>query len=78
MRATVTSKGQITIPKTLREKLHLSVGDRIEFVLEEDNSVRLVAKHATIGRLKGMLPKPHQPVSLEEMDKAIEAGARDA
>ncbi|MCO6439719.1 MAG: AbrB/MazE/SpoVT family DNA-binding domain-containing protein [Nitrococcus mobilis] len=78
MRATVTSKGQVTLPKALREKLHLSAGDRIEFILAEDNSVRLVVKHASIGRLKGMLPKPHRPVSLEEMDKAIEAGARDA
>lgn len=78
MRATVTSKGQITVPKMLREKLRLSAGDCIEFVLEDDSTVRLVARHASISRLSGRLPRPQRPASLDEMDGAIKAGAQEA
>jgi AbrB family looped-hinge helix DNA binding protein len=73
---TLTSKGQFTLPKALRDKLHLSAGDRIEFVIDEDGSVRLLVKRESIRRLKGMLPKPRRPVSLEDMERAIEQGAR--
>jgi len=69
MHATLTSKGQITLPKALREKLSLSAGDRIEFIFENDQSVRLIPKHVPVGQLKGMLPKPSESVSLEEMEK---------
>ena len=78
MHATLTSKGQITLPKALREKLSLSAGDRIEFIFENDQSVRLIPKHVPVGQLKGMLPKPCKPVSLEEMEVAIRTGAETA
>jgi AbrB family looped-hinge helix DNA binding protein len=75
MQATVTSKGQITLPKALRERLNLAAGDRVEFVLEADGVVRMMPRTTSITHLKGMLPKPPRPVSLEEMDEAIAAGA---
>jgi antitoxin PrlF len=75
MQATVTSKGQITLPKALRDHLHLAAGDRVEFILEENNQVRMVPRTTSITRLKGMLPKPQRPVSLEEMAEAIAAGS---
>ncbi|MDZ7808837.1 MAG: type II toxin-antitoxin system PrlF family antitoxin [Arhodomonas sp.] len=78
MHTTLTSKGQVTLPKALRERLHLSAGDRIEFVIEDDGTVRMVAKHASVSRLRGMLPKPPEPVSLEAMEEAIRTGAGDA
>lgn len=75
--ATVTSKGQVTIPKKIREKLHLDAGQRIEF-LEDANgviSIWPVTEHVT--RLKGMVRKPEEPVSLEKMKAAIrEVGGR--
>jgi antitoxin PrlF len=71
MHTTLTSKGQITLPKALREKLSLSAGDRVEFFMDDENSVRLVVKHVPVIRMKGMLPRPERPVSLEEMDRAI-------
>ncbi len=74
MKATVTSKGQITLPRGLLDRLGLCVGDRVEFIFEDDQTVRLAAKHVPISRLKGMLPKPSKPVSLEEMEQAIKAG----
>jgi antitoxin PrlF len=69
MHAILTSKGQITLPKALRKKLSLSAGDRIEFIFESDQSVRLIPKHIPVSQLKGMLPKPSESVSLEEMEK---------
>ncbi|HKL77121.1 MAG TPA: AbrB/MazE/SpoVT family DNA-binding domain-containing protein [Gammaproteobacteria bacterium] len=77
MEATVTSKGQITLPKDLREQLHLATGDRVIFLMEEDGSVHLIPKHTSLKDLKGIVPKPEQPVSLEEMERAIEKGASD-
>lgn len=77
MQATISSKGQITLPKALREQLHLSTGDRVEFVVDENGSVRLIPKHLSVRMLKGILPKPDTPVSLEEMERAIEEGAAD-
>ena len=78
MHATLTSKGQITLPRALREKLSLSAGDRIEFIFENDQSVRLIPKHIPVVQLKGILPKPSKPVSLEKMEDAIKTGARIA
>ena len=71
MQVTITTKGQITLPKALREQLHLSAGDRVEFILEENNVVRMLPRLASVTNLKAMLPKPAQPVSLEQMDSAI-------
>ena len=75
MQATITSKGQITLPKALRERFNLMPGDRVEFVIEENDQVRLVPRTTSVKRLKGMLPKPEQRVSLERMAEAIAEGA---
>lgn len=75
MQATITSKGQVTVPKPVRDRLHLKAGDRIDFVLEDDGCVRVTPVNASVTRLKGMVPKPEIPVSLEAMDDAI---AREA
>lgn len=74
MQATITSKGQVTLPKALRDQLHLSTGDRIEFIIEEHDVVRLIPHLTSVKNLKGMLPKPSQAVSLEQMDEAIANG----
>lgn len=70
MTATLTSKGQVTIPRKVRHRLHLKAGDKIEFVFHE-NSVELVPVTGSIKDLKGMVTKPEKAVSLAEMDKAI-------
>ena len=71
MHSIITSKGQITLPKMLREQLHLSAGDCIEFIVEDNNSVRMIPRLVSIKNLKAMLPKPAKPVSLEQMENAI-------
>lgn len=57
IKATLTSKGQITVPKEVRERLGLRVGDRLVFEVVEEGSVRLeVKRRRTLGELKGSLP----------------------
>lgn len=76
MLATLTSKGQITIPKQARDALHLVPGDRVEFVFGDDGRLFLLSANRAVKSLKGMLPKPDKPVTLEEMDAAITQAVR--
>ncbi len=68
--STVTSKGQTTIPAPIREFLHLSAGDRIEFIAQDDGRVLIVPATLDAGALKGILPRPKKPVTLEAMQNA--------
>lgn len=71
--ATVTSKGQVTIPATVRASLGIDTGSRIEFVELENGQFMIVPAVSPIQSLKGMLRKPSSPVSIEQMNKAIAA-----
>jgi antitoxin PrlF len=68
--ATLTSKGQITLPKSVRDRLGVGAGDRIEFIESEQGFV-VVPATRDIRTLKGLVPKPKKPVSIEEMNRAI-------
>lgn len=68
--ATLTSKGQTTIPKDVREHLRLQPGDRLEFVMK-DNVVILRPATRKVTDIKGFLPKPKRPLSIAEMNEAI-------
>lgn len=74
--ATLTSKGQVTIPREVRTNLGVGAGDRLDFVRLEDGNYAIVPASHSIRSLKGVLRRPAQPVSLEDMQKAIESGAR--
>ena len=76
--ATVTSKGQVTIPVDVRTKLGLRPGSRLAFVLTETGGYEIHPETASIKDLKGSVPRPAQPVSVEEMDEAIAAAATAA
>ena len=69
--AVVTSKGQITIPKPVRDGLGVETGDRVEFVEFEKGVYTVVAATRDIRDLKGMIPKPAKPVSVEDMNRAV-------
>ena len=73
MEATLSSKGQATIPKTVRERLQIKPGDRFKLFFHPDGVI--ILPRIPTARLKGILPKPAKPVTLEEMDRAVEAGA---
>ena len=77
--ATVTSKGQITLPKEVRDHLHLAEGDRVEFVIQPQGDVQIQPLKGSVQKLFGMLHRPGMPTtSLEEMDRGlIEALAED-
>ena len=72
--ATLTSKGQTTIPKAIRQHLNLKAGDRLEFIVESDGRVVLLPATVRVRDLKGVLPKPKRPVRLDEMEQAIRIG----
>lgn len=74
--ATLTSKGQITIPADVRRQLNVQTGDRIEFVQIEPGRFEIVAATRSVRELKGMFGKPARTVSIEEMKLTIaERGA---
>jgi antitoxin PrlF len=69
---TVTSKGQVTVPKRIRELLRVKPGDRLDFVVDPDGRVTVRAGTASIAELKGVLRRPgRRAVSLEAMEAVI-------
>ena len=68
--AVVSSKGQVVIPSGVRKRLGLVQGSVLRFVLDAD-SVRLLPAAGDVRRLKGRLPRPKEPVSVEEMNRAL-------
>ncbi len=72
MVSTLTSKGQLTIPKSIRKKFKLHRGDKIEFFVDNEGAIVLVPVKSSVKELKGMVPPPNKYVSLEDMQEAIE------
>jgi antitoxin PrlF len=77
--ATITSKGQITIPAEIRFALKLDAGDRIAFEMSPAGGFifKPVQKKA-VTALKGMFGKSAKAVSIEEMNAAIAKRAASA
>ena len=73
--ATLTSKGQVTIPAAVRAGLGVETGDRLEFIQIEPGRYEVLAATWPVTSLKGIVPKPDQAVSIEDMDAAIRAHA---
>ena len=69
--ATVTSKGQITIPSAVRTALGLESGSRVEFVQNVQGQFSIVPVTSSVLELRGMLKKPKKAVSIEAMNRAI-------
>jgi len=75
MISTITSKGQLTLPKEIRKILNLHSGNKVEFMIDSDGNVKMVPIKSSIKDLKGIVPKPNKVVSLDEMQDAIEKGS---
>lgn len=73
--ATMTSKGQITVPKEIREALGLTPGAKVDFVRRPDGRIELTTRHLRALDLIGALRHDGPPISQEEMDTAIADGA---
>ena len=76
--ATLSSKGQLVIPKSVRDHMRLRAGDRVDFVVQDDGEVVVRPSTADVRDLRGMLQKPgREPVPISEMDAAIRRRASE-
>lgn len=72
MKSTMTSKGQITIPKEIRERLNLKAGSRVDFVVEKSGKVTLKPLSWEWESLRGMVKAPFKrPLTVRELDELI-------
>ena len=69
--ATVTSKGQITIPANVRQALKVTAGDRVEFVEVAPGRFEFFVATRSVKALKGMFGKAAHSVSIDDMNLAI-------
>lgn len=74
--ATLTAKGQLTLPKEVREALGVGPGDRVDFVRMDDGNFAVLPATRSVISLRGLIRPPKSPVSLADMDKATAKGAR--
>ncbi len=75
MEATITAKGQITLPKPLREALHLKTGDRVLFEEQEDGGYVITPITTDVRALKGSVAYQGAPKTLQDMEDAIATNA---
>jgi len=73
--ATMTSKGQITIPKEVRETLGLQAGHRMSFEVREDGVVEMHPETVDLMSLCGIIKPAVRGVTLADMDEAIRSAA---
>jgi antitoxin PrlF len=74
MESTLTTKGRITIPKPVRDHLHLAPGDKVKFFIQPNGTVVILPK-LPAAALRGMFRSRVGPVSLEDMEAGIAEGA---
>ena len=75
MESAITTKGQATIPKAIRDHLRLKPGDRVKFFVHPDGSVVLLPK-LPAAALRGIVkPRRGRTVTIDQMSEAAAAGA---
>lgn len=78
MFATLTSKGQITLPKEIRDRLGLDAGSMLDFQLLADNTITARTVKPDARRIRGLLTSPHAtPPTTQQMDEAVAKHLRD-
>jgi antitoxin PrlF len=75
MIATVTSKGQVTLPAEVRRRLKIKPGSKLEFIIVDQEKLEVIPVMERVTSLKGMVPKPKKTLSLADMEMAIARGA---
>ncbi|MBE9216446.1 AbrB/MazE/SpoVT family DNA-binding domain-containing protein [Plectonema cf. radiosum LEGE 06105] len=74
----VTTKGQVTIPKEIRDYLNIDTGSKVDFVIDENGIVTLIPLNVPVKNLSGILHRPGmKSATLEEMETAIKEGSSD-
>ena len=70
--ATVTSKGQVTIPKEVRDRLRLRTGDQLDFVVGEKGEITVRKRALRVDQVFGAFAHPERTgLSVEQLDEAI-------
>lgn len=75
--ATVTSKGQVTIPAEIRRKLRLHAGSKIDFIENKAGEMVIRLKNGDIRELYGFLKYDGVPLTIEQMDEVIGEAAAE-
>lgn len=81
--STVTSKGQITIPKAVRERLHLSEGDVVTFEVRDDGAVVLIPRNEPFEAIVGLFKSERRgrktpPLSIDDMNPGSGSASSDS
>ena len=77
MLATVTDKGQVTVPKDIRDQLHIESGSKLDFEVVEDGSLRVRVLVRGSDNLFGLVQRPGtKPLSIKAMDEGIVAATQ--
>ena len=72
MFATLTSKGQLTLPKEIRDRLRLDAGSVLDFNILPDNTITARSVQPDARRIRGILQSPHaKPLSVAQMDEGV-------
>ena len=69
--AILSSKGQITIPQPVRQKLGITTGDRVEFVELDNGQFALVPAVDDVRSLRGIVARPRRPLSVDDMRRIV-------
>ncbi len=70
--ATLTTKGQVTIPKQVRELLRVDTGDQIEFIVTDRGDIVVRGLNLDVGELRGLVKRPgRRSVTVDAMNAAI-------
>lgn len=72
MLATITSKGQVTVPKNIRDQLNITAGTQLDFTLNNDGTISVRPLNRTALSIVGILKRPGQKaVTIEQMNDTI-------
>jgi len=74
-RSTLSSKGQITVPKVVREALAVHPGDTLAFLIHDDGTVTVEAETVDLLKLRGVVKPSKRGVTVEAMNEAIRRAA---
>ena len=80
MTGTLSSKGQITIPKQIRNRLGLKAGDRVTWAITDSGEIKITPKTKSALAIGGCLKhlSRRKPVSVEQMNRSIKKAAAEA
>ena len=78
MLATITSKGQVTVPKNIRDQLNIQAGTQLDFTVNNDGTISVRPLNRTALSIVGILKRPGQKaVTIEQMNDAISDAASE-